>query len=119
ACSLDGFAAALREGRTGIDVIDRFETQDGRKRSAALIHDFQPRKHLPTLDVRRMHRLNQYASVVAGLALKDAGLQGSRTGGDRIGVIVALTRVAVSAQEPVNENQRSCGGAELRPELLP
>jgi 3-oxoacyl-[acyl-carrier-protein] synthase II len=119
ACSLDGFAAALREGRTGIDVIDRFETQDGRKRSAALIHDFQPRKLLPTLDVRRMDRLNQYASVAAGLALKDAGLQGSRTGGDRIGVIVALTRGPVSTQEQFIENLRSCGVAKLSPKFFP
>lgn len=91
-CGLDEFRTALREGRSGITDADRPGAVGPRAKRAALVHDFLPRRLVPSVDVRRMDRLNQYAVVAAGLGLADAGLDGGRLSEERVGVVVGLTR---------------------------
>ena len=95
-CTLEEYAESLRQRRSGIVPVP----QDGGRgtRWAAPVREFQPRRLLPTLETRRMDRLNQYATVAAGLALKDAGLHQGRLPGERIGVVVGLTRGPAEAQ---------------------
>jgi 3-oxoacyl-[acyl-carrier-protein] synthase II len=118
-CTPDEFVAGLREGRSGIDRIDRFDTRGCGAQRAALVRDFQPRKLLSVLDVRRMDRLNQYATVAAGLALKDARLLGGCNPELRLGVSVAMTRGAVSTSQQFKEQLRTVGIEALSPKFFP
>ena len=94
----EDFAVALRTARTGVDVIDRFASADGRVRHAGLLKGFQARKLAPTADTRRMDRLTQYAVVATSLALRDADPR-RQFEPSRLGLTVALTRGPVATQE--------------------
>lgn len=95
----DEVVTALRAGRSAIVHNDRFPCLGRCGQHAALIRDFRARRLAPTIDVRRMDSLTQYAVVAAALALKDAGLINRRMLPERIGLVVALTRGPVSTQE--------------------
>jgi 3-oxoacyl-[acyl-carrier-protein] synthase II len=103
------FVEALRQGRCGIGPIDRFDVSDCRSRRAGLIRDFKPRRLVPTLDLRRLDLLNQYAAVAAGLALKEAGLDRAPLPPERVGMVMGLTRGPVGAQERFLESLKNDG----------
>jgi 3-oxoacyl-[acyl-carrier-protein] synthase II len=112
------FANALRERITGITAIERFACADCRCRHAGVVRGFNARKLDPTVDVRRMDTLTQYAVVATSLALKDAGLKG-RTRPPRMGLTVALTRGPVATQERFLENLGTAGIQGLSAKYFP
>lgn len=118
-CTLESFLRSLRERQRGIGPVDRFTPRQNGSRSAGLVRDFQPRLLLPTIDTRRLDRLNQYTTVAAGLALKDAGLPGGRIPEERLGVVVSLTRGPVSTQEQFLQSLRQNGIEQLSPKHFP
>jgi 3-oxoacyl-[acyl-carrier-protein] synthase II len=91
-CRIDSFLEALRQGRSGVADVRRFDTAGCRAKKAALVTDFEPRKLVPSVELRRLDLLNQYSAVAAGLALKDAGLARAVLPDDRLGVVQVLTR---------------------------
>ncbi|HLL84498.1 MAG TPA: beta-ketoacyl-[acyl-carrier-protein] synthase family protein, partial [Longimicrobium sp.] len=117
-CTVDAFADALREGRTAIVPAPQLELPDGSRGTAALMRGFEPRRLLPTADVRRLERLDAYAVVASGLALRDAGLEG-KVPETRTGAVVGLTRGAVVAHERFLQNLRKDGIRQLSPRYFP
>jgi 3-oxoacyl-[acyl-carrier-protein] synthase II len=103
---LNAFRAALAGRRCGITPLDRFPLDGCRARHAALVRDFKPRKVLPTLNLRRVDRVTEFAVVAAGLALKHAGLWPVPEAADRIGLIVGTTRGAAASYEKYLDSVR-------------
>jgi 3-oxoacyl-[acyl-carrier-protein] synthase II len=91
---LDAFAEALRSGRSAIAAIDRFQVPASGPRRAGLV-SLAPGAALG----RRADRLKQYAAAAASSALRDAGLLDDPSRLERVGLIVALSRGPVAAQE--------------------
>jgi 3-oxoacyl-[acyl-carrier-protein] synthase II len=117
--SPEQFADSLRSGRSGAELIDRFDTGEYRCKRAALVKDFNPKRLLPWLDVRRLDALNQYAAVAAGIAFKDACLQSSRVAEERVGVVVGLTRGPVTTQQHFLESLEKDGVENLPAKYFP
>src|SRR5262249_61691944 len=103
-CGVERFRAALQKRVSGVGEIDRFDLSGLRSHRAALLRDFRPRQLINTLDVRRMDRLNQFATVAAGLAFRDACLDSRRIPAERMGVVTGLSRGPVSTQESFLES---------------
>ena len=99
----DAFTESLRQGKSGIAVIQRFDTSLCGAKRAALIENLDPRRLLPTLELRRLDRVMQYATLAAAQALARAGL---RPHSDRIGIIVATCRGAAGSFEKYLESVR-------------
>ena len=118
-CGQEAFVQALRQGRSGIGLVDRWDVTDCQAKQAALVKEFQPRALLPMLDCRRLDRLNQYVTVAAGLGLRDAGLQGAHFKEERVGVVVALARGPVGTQENFTASLRRDGLHGLSPKYFP
>ncbi len=93
------FLEALREGRSGIGELDRFDAAGFACRRAALVRDFKPRRLAPALELRRTDRIGQYAAVAAGLALRDATLEGAPLAAERRGVVIGMTHGPVTSHE--------------------
>ena len=74
-CGKEKFWQALMEGKSGIDLISRFDTSDFKTRIGAEIRDFNPKDYgISPKDAKRMDLFTQYGVAAAKLAIEDAGL---------------------------------------------
>jgi len=87
-CGKDKFWDALMEGKSGIDLISRFDTSNFKTRIGAEIKGFDPQDYgIKPKDAKRMDLFTQYGVAAAGLAIEDAGLELSEYN-DRVGTII-------------------------------
>ena len=70
----DKFYDKLLAGESGVDMIDRFDTEDFPTKFAAQIKDFDNEGFIDKKNARRMDNCLQYALVSGNKALLDAGL---------------------------------------------
>ncbi len=92
------FVEGLRLGHSGICAIRRFDTGDLNASHAGLVTDFNTRRLLPSVNLRRIDIVTQYATVAASLALGDAGL-GISQRPERVGLVVGISRGAAGSFE--------------------
>ncbi len=70
------FWDALMEGKSGVDLISRFDTSNFKTRIGAEIRDFDPKDYgINPKDVKRMDMFTQYGVAAASLAIEDSGLK--------------------------------------------
>lgn len=82
------FWNALIEGKSGVDLISRFDTSDFKTRIGAEIRDFDPEDYgIKPKDAKRMDLFTQYGVAAASLAIKDAGLELGEYN-DRVGTMI-------------------------------
>lgn len=79
---------ALLEGKSGVDLITRFDTSGWPVRIAAEVKDFDPLLYIEKKDVRKMDIFIQYAIGAADQAIKDAGLEINEDNSERVGVFI-------------------------------
>ena len=75
-------------GKSGISLIEHFDTTDYTTRIAGYVSDFDPLTSLDKKEARRMSRFQQMAIVAADEALADSGLVIDEENEDRVGVII-------------------------------
>lgn len=86
---LDTFWKNLISGKSGVTLIDTFDTEQFPTKIAASIKDFNPEDYMDRKDARRMDRFIQFAVAAALNALKDADLSiCEHTDPERVGVNV-------------------------------
>ena len=71
----DEFWRALREGKSGIKKISRFDPSSYPCQVAGEITNFDPLDYMDSKTVKRMDRFSQFALVSAKMAFDDAGLK--------------------------------------------
>ncbi len=82
------FWDALMEGKSGVDLVTRFDTSKFKTRIGAEVRDFNPLHYgIKPKDARRMDLFTQYGVAAAGLAIEDAGLELAEYN-DRVGTII-------------------------------
>ena len=80
---------ALQAGRSGIGPITLFDVNGLATRIAGEVHgNFDPAGHIPTKELRRMDRYQQFALVAAGEAFAQSGLHSPPEEPYRCGVII-------------------------------
>ncbi len=84
----DAFWAGLRQCRSGITALTRFDPAPFRSRIAGQVDDFVPRDFLDARQARRLDRYSQLAVAAARLALDDARLAPSVCLRESLGVYV-------------------------------
>jgi 3-oxoacyl-[acyl-carrier-protein] synthase II len=108
-CTLDSFASALRESRVGVSPVDRFDIQGCRTRNAAFVLDpVSATMGRPGVG-RRSDGVSRYAHAAVSSALRDAGLSDNGTEA-RLGLVVALSRGPVAAQDRFFTRMAKDGG---------
>ncbi len=86
--SADGLFTALCEGKSGISVIESFDTSTYPVRFGGEIKQFDPAKYIEHRESKRMDRFTQFAVAAASQAVDNSGLDFSKENVFRTGVIV-------------------------------
>lgn len=118
-CGNDEFVQSLREGKSGIRPVDRFDVSGLRTQHAALVPEFNARKLIPTVDTRRAETMNRYAMVAAGLAIQSSGINPRSIDPTRMGLIMSLTYGSVSVQDCFRESLLNDGIEKLSAKYFP
>ncbi len=78
---------ALLEGKSGANLITRFDTSEFATKFACEVKDFDPSKYIDRKEARRMDRFTHYALATAQMAVDDAGLDLEKEDLQTIGVV--------------------------------
>ncbi len=97
----EGLWKGIREQRSAVRSITRFDPSIFRSHNAAEVNDFVPTDHLEQKRVKRLDRFGQFSVVCARLALDDAGLDLAAEDRERIGSMMgtALGGIAYAEQQ--------------------
>ena len=82
----EAFWNALKEGKSGIAKITRFDASTYPSHVAGEVNDFKPTDYLSPKSARRMDRFTQFGVAASRMALEDAHLEISNTNNKTIGI---------------------------------
>jgi 3-oxoacyl-[acyl-carrier-protein] synthase II len=82
------FWNALKEGKSGIVKITRFDASTYSTKVAGEVNDFEPTDYLSPKSARRLDRFTQFAVAGSRMALKDAHLEISKANNKKIGISI-------------------------------
>lgn len=85
---LDAFWSAIKEGRSGISLISKFDTGNYEAKVAAEIKEFEPTDFIDKKEAKRMDLFTQYAMAAAKMAMEMSGLDMEKEDSFRAGVII-------------------------------
>jgi len=85
------FFKALKEGRSGVKSITRFDTNEFKAKLAGEVSDFKPEDFLGAKVTRDLNRTTRFLCSAAKLALEDAHLTINDENTDQIGVCTGTT----------------------------
>jgi 3-oxoacyl-[acyl-carrier-protein] synthase II len=111
----EAFGAALREGRSGIGPLTRFDDRDGPCRVAAEVRGFDVAAFIDPREARRMDPVDHYAVAAARLALADAGLTVTDANRGRIGIVLGTALYGVQFGEAQHAVFRAAGLRRVSP----
>jgi 3-oxoacyl-[acyl-carrier-protein] synthase II len=85
----DVFWKALKEGKSGINKITRFDTSTYPCKVAGEVNDFDPLDYMDPKTAKRMDRFSQLSVACAKMAIEDAGIQIGDSSLENAGVVVS------------------------------
>jgi 3-oxoacyl-[acyl-carrier-protein] synthase II len=86
--SVDKNWECIREGRTGIHRVERFEVADLPSQMAGLVTDFDPLRFMEKKEIKSTDPFIQYALAASTLALEDSGFVIDSENEYRVGVLI-------------------------------
>jgi 3-oxoacyl-[acyl-carrier-protein] synthase II len=117
---VDAFRAGLREGRSPVKRIDRFDPSAFRSQVAAQIDDFDPLAWMPPKTARQLDRFSQFGLVAGRLALDDARMVPGAAGAaspERIGIYLGSALGGIAYAEEQHERYMAKGIRQVAPNL--
>ena len=114
----EGLWKGIREGRTGVVKISRFDTSQIHTKVAAQIDDFDPLNFFDAKLARRMDRFAQFGLAACDMAIQDSGLAFKANGSDdRSGVTMGTALGGISGAERQHELYVQSGLKAVEPSL--
>ncbi len=116
---VDTFWNAVKEGKSGIKTISRFDTTNYSTKVGAEIDDFDPTRFIDKKEAKRMDRFTQYAVAAATRAVEMSGLDFKTMDPFRAGVIIGS---GIGGMETMEDNHRSLiekGNKRVSPFFVP
>lgn len=111
--------SALVAGKSGVSLIDQFDTTNFTSRIAGSVRNFTPEPHIAPKDARRMDLFIQYSLVAAIEAINDAHLEVNEQNAHRIGVAVGSGIGGMPMIEKSYEALREGGPRKISPFFVP
>jgi 3-oxoacyl-[acyl-carrier-protein] synthase II len=114
---VDAFWDGLRERRSAVGPVTRFDAEPFRTRVAGEVRDFHPGDFIEERRVRRLDRCSQFTLAAARLALTDAALELAREDRDRAGAMMGTALGGVGHAEEQHARYLRGGVREVDPGL--
>jgi len=83
----DEFWKSLKEGKSGINKITRFDASTYSSQVAGEVDNFDPLDYMDPKTAKRMDRFSQFALACAKMAMEDAGLEVNDNHNGNVGVV--------------------------------
>jgi 3-oxoacyl-[acyl-carrier-protein] synthase II len=110
----------LLAGKSGIDFITNFDTENFLTKIAGEIKNFNPTEHgLDAKEARRMDRYSQYATAATEEALKDSRLDLSVLDPTRVGVALGVGYGGIMTFEAEHQKMIKKGPKRISPFMIP
>lgn len=112
------FWNSLKEGKSGIDFITRFDTTEYKAKIAAEVKDFDPLLYLEKSELRKTDLYCQYAQAAAKQAVEDSGIEGN-INPERLGVYVGSGIGGMQTFVAQCEKLEHSGPKRVSPHFIP
>jgi 3-oxoacyl-[acyl-carrier-protein] synthase II len=116
---VDSFWNNIRNGKSGIDKIKRFDASEFDARIAGEVKDFDPQDYMDRKEARRMDRFTQYAMAATKMAMNQAGLDGEKVNPRRFGVIIGSGIGGIETLENQGNILHTKGPKRVSPFFVP
>ncbi|ODA38925.1 beta-ketoacyl-ACP synthase II [Desulfosporosinus sp. BG] len=116
---LDEFWNNLIEGKSGIGLLTRFDTEELPTKVAAEVKDFEPTEWINKKESRHMDRFAQFAIAAAKMALSDSGLDLEKVNKERAGAVMGCGIGGVITFEEQKEVLMNKGSGRISPFFVP
>ncbi|WP_083824124.1 beta-ketoacyl-ACP synthase II [Desulfosporosinus sp. OT] len=116
---LDEFWNNLIEGKSGIGLLTRFDTEQLPTKVAAEVKDFEPTEWINKKESRHMDRFAQFAIAAAKMALSDSGLDLEKVNKERAGAVMGCGIGGVITFEEQKEVLMNKGSGRISPFFVP
>lgn len=114
------FWNGLINGVSGADFITQFDASKFKTRFGCEIKNFDPLSFLDKKEARKIDRFSQTSLVVSDQAVQDAGINGSNTNKDRVGVVFGSGIGGIMTfQEEVMNFAKGDGTPRFNPFFIP
>jgi 3-oxoacyl-[acyl-carrier-protein] synthase II len=116
---LAGYWRALLEGRSGVGLIEQFDTAAFKVHFGGEVKNFKPEAYIDAKSVRRLDRYTQFALVGSHLAVKDSGIDFSKEDPYRCGVILGSGIGGLNEFEEQHSRYIHDGPGRISPFTIP
>jgi len=116
---LENFWASIKEGKSGISLVTKFDTENYDAKVAAEIKNFEPTDYLDKKEARRMDLFTQYAMAAAKMAIEMSGLDMKNEDPFRVGVIVSSGIGGIITLEDQHSVLKEKGPGRISPFFIP
>ncbi len=113
------FWDALLQGRSGVRLVDRFDTALFPTKIAAQVDDFRAEDFIDRRDARRMDRFVQFAVAATRMAVAHAGLDITEDIAPRVGVYIGSGIGGLETLEDQHKTLLERGPKRLSPYFIP
>ena len=101
--------SAVTNGRSGIGLITRFNTESFPVKFAGEVKDFHAEQFISHKEVKKMDRFIHFAVAASHSALKDSGYEITEKNAERVGVQVGVGLGGLPAIEKYNDTFKERG----------
>lgn len=116
---LEDFWASIKEGRSGISLITKFDTEKYDAKVAAEIKNFEPTDFIDKKEAKRMDPFTQYAMAAARMAMEMSGLDMEKEDTFRAGAIVGSGIGGLQTLEVQHHALEEKGPGKVSPFFIP
>lgn len=116
---VEDFWNAVKDGKSGISNITKFDTTNFETKVGAEIKDFEPTKYIDKKEAKRMDTFTQYAMAAAKMAVENSGVKFEQEDSFRIGVIIGSGIGGIETLEDQHSTLISKGPGRVSPFFIP
>ena len=117
--NVESFWDSLKNGKSGVTRVTRFDPEPFKCQIAAEVKDFDPAEYIDKKEARRMDRFTQFAVVAADEAIKNSGLDLEKEDLWRIGVITGSGVGGMETIEDQHQGLMERGAGRVSPFFVP
>jgi 3-oxoacyl-[acyl-carrier-protein] synthase II len=114
---VDGLWRGLREERSPVRRVTRFDPAMWRSQLAAEVDDFEPRDYMEQKTAKRLDRFTQFSIAASRLALEDAALRPETLNGDRVAIQMGTALGGMAYAEAQTNNLAEHGMRAIDPRV--